>query len=387
MIFEVRMYPLAAVAVLLAMYAMAMLGGRPATWALACFVGSAAALILPAHIIIAALALVGIGSAWAVRIGQSLLATRRLPEVAPVWRQVYIATAIALVATVVWGVLTGHGLGASAVSPEVASFNAFWRETVATILICSGACLAIVIAWFMVRKEPSIESGLYLGTLALLVVGTLVWGARLGDFNTFHLFYGGLAVFGTPVAAVAVWSIWRRLRATGHVRLAIALLVVCGTQLEFGALFGIGRLGHFGADGHEPVPLTILAAIRSLPADAKLAYGCRPAEESAFWNSQLLGLDVHTGRRVVPMCFESETTGLMTGTPISADVASPMFQWAPQRTLYPDSNAQPSTAAMVAFMRANGIDYIYVDALHPNSLVPDAVPIATSGDTQVLRIP
>jgi len=127
---------------------------------------------------------------------------------------------------------------------------------VATIVICSGACLAIVIAWFMVRKEGTIESGLYLGTTALLVAGTLVWGARLGDFNTFHLFYGGLAVFGTPVAAVAVWSIWRRLRATGHVRLAIAVLVLCGTQLEFGALFGIGRLGLFGPGDHAPVPLS-----------------------------------------------------------------------------------------------------------------------------------
>jgi hypothetical protein len=87
------------------------------------------------------------------------------------------------------------------------------------------------------------------------------------------------------------------------------------------------------------------------------------------------------------LCFESETTGLMTGTPISPDVASPMFQWAPQRTLYPDSHAQPSTAAIVAVMKANGIDYIYVDGLHPNSLVPEADPIATSGDAQVLRIP
>ena len=126
--------------------------------------------------------------------------------------------------------------------------------------------------------------------MILVVVGTLVWGARLGDFNTFHLFYGALAVFGTPAAAVAVWSVWQRLRATGRTRTAIALAVICGVQLEFGALFGIGRLGLFGPDDHEPVPITILAAIRNLPPDAKLAYGCQPAEESAFWNSQLLGL-------------------------------------------------------------------------------------------------
>jgi len=49
--------------------------------------------------------------------------------------------------------------------------------------------------------------------------------------------------------------------------------------------------------------------------------------------------------------------------------------------------AQPSAARVVSFLKANGIDYIYADALHPNTLVPDAIPIATSGETQVLRIP
>ena len=73
--------------------------------------------------------------------------------------------------------------------------------------------------------------------------------------------------------------------------MAIALAVLCGVQLEFGALFGIGRLGLFGPDDHEPVPVTILAAIRDLPPDAKLAYGCRQAEESAFWNASSSACD------------------------------------------------------------------------------------------------
>ena len=89
MIFEVRMYPLAAVAVLMAIYAFAVLGDRRPDWARASFVGSAAAVVLPAHIVIAALAVVGLGGVWAIRIGQSLVATRRLPHVAPVWRQTY----------------------------------------------------------------------------------------------------------------------------------------------------------------------------------------------------------------------------------------------------------------------------------------------------------
>ena len=60
---------------------------------------------------------------------------------------------------------------------------------------------------------------------------------------------------------------------------------------------------------------------------------------------------------------------------------------APQRALYPDADAHPSTESVTSFLRDNGIEYIYADALHPNSLVPGAVPVATSGDTQVLRIP
>ena len=68
--------------------------GRPSrpSWALAAFVGTAAAVILPAHIVIAVLAAVGVGSVWAIRIGQSLLATRRLPVVRPVWQRAWLAT-------------------------------------------------------------------------------------------------------------------------------------------------------------------------------------------------------------------------------------------------------------------------------------------------------
>ena len=64
-----------------------------------------------------------------------------------------------------------------------------------------------------------------------------------------------------------------------------------------------------------------------------------------------------------------------------------MFQWAPQRAVYPTSTAAPSPAAVAAFMKSNGIDYIYVDRAHPNTLVPEAIPVATDGETQVLRLP
>jgi len=72
---------------------------------------------------------------------------------------------------------------------------------------------------------------------------------------------------------------------------------------------------------------------------------------------------------------------------MSADIANPAFPWAPQYTLYPDSAARPSTAQVATFLKANGIGYVYADATHPNSLVPDAILVASDGDTQVLRIP
>ena len=72
---------------------------------------------------------------------------------------------------------------------------------------------------------------------------------------------------------------------------------------------------------------------------------------------------------------------------MSADVPSPLFQWAPQRQLYPDPGARPSPDSVATFLKDNGIDYIYVDSVHPNTLVPDAIPVATYGQTQVLRLP
>jgi hypothetical protein len=390
LIFGITSYGLAAVAVLLALYGLAVLGTRRATWGLASFVGSAAALIVPAHLVIAVLGLVGIGSVWAIRITQSLVATRRIPAVAPVWQRTIIATGVAVVVTVAWGLLTGHGVGGSGISADVTPFNASWRESVAITVICSGAILGIAVAWGMVRKEAPLDAGLYLGTAIVLVTGALLWGARLADFNTFHLFYGGIAVFATPVAAVALVSIWLRLRTSRYRRIVVIALVLCVAQLEFGVASGVVRLQGFGPGSRlapQAVPLAILAAIEGLPSDAKVAYACQPFEDGAFWNPSLIAFDVHTGRRIVPMCFEASYLGQLTGGHMSPDIASPLFTWAPQRTLYPDSGARPSPASMAAFLQANGIDYIYVDRVHSNTLVPGATPIATSGQTQVLRLP
>ncbi len=135
LIFGITSYGLAAVAVLLALYGFAVLGGRTASWALAAFAGSAVSMIVPAHLVVAVLAIVGVGTMWCVRIAVAVATTRHLPLVSDVWRRTIIATTIALVATVTWGLLTGHTVGSSGVSPGVAPFNAFWRDSVAITIL------------------------------------------------------------------------------------------------------------------------------------------------------------------------------------------------------------------------------------------------------------
>ena len=105
---------------------------------------------LAAHIAIAVLALVGIGFVWTIRVVRSLAVTRRFPVVAPVWRRTFIVTGIAIVTTVGWGLLTGHSVGGSGLSPSVTPFDAAWREAIATTILGAGAFLAIVVAWLMV---------------------------------------------------------------------------------------------------------------------------------------------------------------------------------------------------------------------------------------------
>ena len=75
------------------------------------------------------------------------------------------------------------------------------------------------------------------------------------------------------------------------------------------------------------------------------------------------------------MCFQADSFGQLTGGQKSADVAKPALPSGRRsaRSIR-TAAAQPSAASVVAFLKANGIDYIYADAMHPNTLVPDADP-------------
>ena len=194
-------------------------------------------------------------------------------------------------------------------------------------------------------------------------------------------------MFATPVAAAAVWMLWNTLRQKGRKRAASALLLGCIIQLEVGAASVIPRLLHFGPGDYPPIPERFLEAVRGLPLDAKLAYACRPFEEVAFWDARLISITAHTGRPVVPMCFQAAYFDSLNGLELDPEVPSPLFRWAPQQALYPRSDAQPTSPEVAVFLKKHGIDYIYVDAAHPNSLVANAIPVAKTGEFQIQYVP
>lgn len=382
----IAVFGLAPVAVLFAWYALLVLDSRPQTWSLACFVGTAIAFVLPEHIVIAILGLVGLGTAWTIGIGRSLMTTGSLPPVPVIWRRTLIAAAVGVALTAVFGRLTDHGLGNGASMASVTPFNLSWRETIGVVSVQAGMLLTPPVAWLILRRDVPRFAAICLGTTVLVIAGAIVWGWRLATFNMFYFFFGALAIFVTPVAVAAVWLLVERIRSAGHPGLAVAVITLCAIQLELGIVLGLGRL-QGGSATYEPIPVSILQAIVRLPEDAKVAYACQPLEEISFVNSKLLGIDAHTGRRIVPMCFQADALAPLFGVERSAQTPDAAFVFAPQATLYPDSTARPPSTAVSSFLKAYGIDYIYADAAHPNSLVTDAVPIATSADFELLRVP
>lgn len=387
LVFGITLYGLGAVAVLLGLYNCAVLASRDATWALAIFVGSAAAMLVPAHLVIAVLAFVGVGSVWGLRVIQSLSTTQRLPIVWTTWKRATFVAGIGVVTTVIWGTWTGHATIGTTGAPNVMPFNDVWRNSVILTTMLSGIFLLIPLAWVLVRRQSPFQADLYVGTGALLVAGAIVWGARISEFTMFYLFYAGIAAIATPVAVIAAWTVLGRLREKGHFRLALGLFALCLLQIELGTAFGLQALQRFGPHEYPPISMDLLAAIRQLPPNAKLAYACGPFEEVGFAGSRMLSINANTDRRVVPMCYEAERLSEFLGAELSLEVPNAFFKWAPQRALYPDASANPSSEEVADFLRAHGIEYIYADKQHPNTLVEFAVLVASGGEAQVLRIP
>jgi hypothetical protein len=391
MIFGITLYGLGAVAVLLAIAIAWAVRGTAVSSALATFAGSAFASILPAHVALAVLSVVGLAGVWGLSAIRSLALSRRLPGVEPGWQRTLVVTCLVVVATLAWGRLMGHGLGGSTTgaqaAPIVAPFNGSWRESILITALGAGVFLAIPVAWLLKRRHDRWEAGLHLGTMGIVAAGALGWGARLGDFTMFYLFFGGLAIFSTVAAAVAVRTVWGHLRTTRRPWLAVTLVAALAIQLELGAVNTTLRLQLFGPNTYPAIPVSLLDAIRALPEGAKLAYACQPLEEVGFATPRLVSIDAHTGRRVVPICFQAETLSALLGAEPSERVENLFFRSAPQRELFPSVDARPSPDAIAAFLRRHGIDFLLTDPRHPNTLVPDAVPVAAAGAVEVLRLP
>ena len=151
---------------------------RRATWALAAFVGSAAALILPAHIAIAA-----------ARAGRGRERLGRPHRRSPSSRRGRLPDRDAGLATDLRGdrhrARRHRRVGAPHRARDDERRAVAERVPVQRVLARirrdhragrPAPSLAIAVAWFLVRQETSIQNGLYLGTIALLVAGALVLG-------------------------------------------------------------------------------------------------------------------------------------------------------------------------------------------------------------------
>ncbi len=340
--------------------------GRPG-WLRSGLIGVTAAALLPAHIVIAALGLIGLAfaaGAWLLLAHPSRNVVRSLVNA---WaRPVGVATAL-ICLTAIWGLATGHGVGGSAPSTLVRPFNQEWARSILSTAAGSGVMLALPLSAVLIRNDSPGRSATYVASVAMLVVGALAWGALLPDYNTFHLFFGGLATIATPLAAAAIVDLWRWLRV--HRYRLVAAVVVAATlgQLGLATAFTVAHLGRFAPFDYPPIPIAMLERIQQLPASAKIAYRCA-LDEQSVWLPRLISVNARTGRPLIPMCFQADLASRLIGADVDPDVENPSFRVAPQRQLYPSRSAAPSRSEVRSFLSRYGIRFILADPIRPNSL-------------------
>lgn len=376
-------YGQAATVAFLIAYLMATDRLRPRSTGQVVVLASIVASLIPLHVLLAAVAVVAVVVAAVVY----AIVTRRLRR--GHWKpgrghlSVLASASAASVVVVVWGLATGHALPQIPAPNGIAPFNDNWRSSVSAVAAGSLAFGLVPLAALQLRaSRPGLASILAGATLAI-VTAAVGWGATYASFNSFHLLFGGIAVIGVPAMLVAVGHLWGRIPRAARLTVAAALVA----QLGLGATVTLSRLATTNPTDYEPIPIAILDEIKRLEPDAKLAYECRPLEEMSTWLPRLVSLDAHTGRRVIPLCFRAYSLASMLGQSLDAEVVDPAFSIAPQSALFPTAKARPAEGQLIAFLRANGVRYLFVDATHPNTLLPGAVPFRTSGSTQLLRVP
>ena len=385
LVFGITMYGLAPAAILLLTWVLVVGRTRRRSTAMSLFSAAAVASLVPIHIVAAILGLVGWAAGASPWLARTTIRRRWRLELQMIDLARAIATVVAVLATIGWGIWTGHGIGASAHSARVLPFNEAWRVSVALSIVGAGLFLMIPVG-LAARPSSSLIRPLVIGTTALIGTGALVWGLRVADFISFYFYYAGLALFATPVAAIVVRAVWDQANVGRIHLIRIGLFVTCAIQLGFGIVVGILRLEQ-GRDVYEPWSTDFIADVRNLPANARIAYACNDLDEIEFWNAQLISLDAHTGRHVVPMCFQPDLLSVLSGAELSLEAPSPLFELAPQRRIYPTRAAEPTPAAVVAFLKEYGIEFVLADRAHPNTLVPGAIRVTSGGGAELLRIP
>ena len=384
--FGITVYGLAAVAVALLVWLLLITRDQESSWPLALVIGATFATLLAAHIIIFVLAAAGIVVGGLV-LGLTSIGRRRSANVPTVWARSTVVAVLASLATLAWGSVTGHGISFTGPSVGVLPFGEAWQQTMLSGLVGAGLLLTVPIVAWVLRVSDPYRAAMCWAAAGIAVIGAVAWGARLADYNTSYAYFGAVAVVLTPVAAATSWWVLRIARR-GRVRTAYAaLIILVAAQLEFGAMTTLLRLQSFGPGTFKPIPSAMLDAIRSLPPDAKIAYGCQPMLEFAIWDPQLVSIDAHTGRRMVSMCFHADALGHFVGAPFDPTVEGPFFRIAPQRALYPTHDAEPTPESIARFLRSNGIDYLYQDEEHTKLLVPWATEIHRDGDHRLWALP
>lgn len=383
--FAITQYGLAYVVTLLGLLMIATRRTQTRTAGMSFLMAALAAALIASHALVAATAAAGLLGAGTSRLYRSRYRDDKVGGSVS-WRAIGLAAGAA-VATVVWGLATGHGLGGGGTVVGISAFDfAWWRAT--GLAIAGGGVIVVgVAAASVVPAMSGTGRDLVAGAVAAVFAGALVWGLRLPDFNSFHAFYAPLAVILTPVAIASFIGAMAHVRLSSRPLIASVMLVMLGFQGAIGIATTVQRLYEFGPGHYQPIPLETLDAIRSLPADARIAYACAPVEEIAVWDARLISITAHTGRAVVPMCFQVDVFGQQLGVPADLTIPSPFFLIAPQMEIYPTIESRPTPEAVRTFLKSHRIEYVFQDEDHPNTLIPDLELVHQRGAVAIYRIP
>jgi len=384
--YGVGLYGLSTVTVLLSLYAIVASEDEQSP-SLTVLAGTLVGSILATHIVVALVA--AMASVVAISADHGLTWARsRTATIRPTYARIALVASAVGLATAVWGTVTDHAITLSSSSTLVTSFDSGWRSGVTRAIGFSGIMLLLPAAWFVETRRGNRRLAILFGTGTVAVgLGAALWGARFADYNTFHAFFGAIAVVATPLALIAIWSTWQHLNASGNRLLGLGVLALAVVQIETGIPPTIIRMMGVKPSQYDPVPVAILDKIRGLPAGAKLAYACAVDEEFHFGDPRLVPIYAHTGRRVIPLCYQEDFLSSLQGAPDHTGVENPTFALAPQRMLFAGRDLRPSSQAVMGFMRSHGIEFIYADTRHPNVLVPDATLLAADGPVRLYEIP